>query len=331
MKKECEECSNPPVIEDQIFTVLENSPIGTIVDTIQIEEPDGDPVFFEIVEGNNAGIFDLDAKSGVLIVADSAHLDYEKATKHTIVVKVTDNSKNKLSNVAVITINVVDIKPTKNGLIAYYPFNGNANDESGNNHHGSNFGATLTTDRFGQQNSAYQFDGIDDYIKVSNNSLLKNNNFSYSWWVNVKSLPAYGAGSNMLEIGSICSTVKYGQVISLNNNYVDDSHGWVVTSGNIDGTRVFYTGNDVLPNLNEWYHLTLIRDNVSVKLYVNDHLIFSQKTDGAEAFFTSPLDFYIGSRCGAELHFFNGIIDDIRIYNRALTKEEINTLYAEDN
>jgi hypothetical protein len=53
---------------------------------------------------------------------------------------------------------------TTDGLVAYYSFDGNANDQSGNGHDGSVNGATLTTDRFGTPNSAYSFDGIDDYI-----------------------------------------------------------------------------------------------------------------------------------------------------------------------
>ena len=55
---------------------------------------------------------------------------------------------------------------TTEGLVAYYPFNGNANDESTDGHDGTVYGATLTTDRFGNSNSAYSFDGINDYICV---------------------------------------------------------------------------------------------------------------------------------------------------------------------
>ncbi|MGK5093982.1 hypothetical protein WDW89_18465 [Deltaproteobacteria bacterium TL4] len=53
-----------------------------------------------------------------------------------------------------------------NGLVAYYPFNGNANDESGNWNNGTVNGATLTTDRHGNANKAYSFDGADDYINI---------------------------------------------------------------------------------------------------------------------------------------------------------------------
>jgi len=58
------------------------------------------------------------------------------------------------------------------GLVAYWPFNGNANDESGNKNDGIVYGASLTSDRFGNMNSAYNFDGINDYIFIKDSSIL---------------------------------------------------------------------------------------------------------------------------------------------------------------
>lgn len=73
------------------------------------------------------------------------------------------------------------------GLIAYYPFNGNADDESGNGNDGTINGATLIADRNNNPNSAYSFDGIDDYIDLGGNTLFNlsaYNEFSVSVWVN---------------------------------------------------------------------------------------------------------------------------------------------------
>ena len=53
-----------------------------------------------------------------------------------------------------------------NGLIGYWPFNGNANDESGTGNDGTVNGATLTADRFGNANAAYDFDGVNDNITL---------------------------------------------------------------------------------------------------------------------------------------------------------------------
>ena len=71
------------------------------------------------------------------------------------------------------------------GLVAYYPFNGNANDASGNGNNGTVCGAVLTTNRFGVPNSAYDFDGATTYIRVpDSDSLELTNDFSLSVWVN---------------------------------------------------------------------------------------------------------------------------------------------------
>ena len=74
------------------------------------------------------------------------------------------------------------------GLVAYYPFNGNANDESGNGHHGIVNGATLTTDRFGRSNTAYEFDGENDFIQLpANDHLALDFPISTSVWVSLSS------------------------------------------------------------------------------------------------------------------------------------------------
>ena len=71
-----------------------------------------------------------------------------------------------------------------NGLMGYWGFNGNANDQSGNGNNGTVNGATLTTDRFGNSNSAYSFDGVNDFISTSYSGILGNNSRSISFWYN---------------------------------------------------------------------------------------------------------------------------------------------------
>ncbi|MBS1655247.1 MAG: hypothetical protein JSU05_10415, partial [Bacteroidetes bacterium] len=74
------------------------------------------------------------------------------------------------------------------GLVGYYPFNGNANDASGNNNNGlTQNGVQLTSDRFGNANSAYYFDGTDDYIKVTDNGSFSTPNMSLVIWFQTES------------------------------------------------------------------------------------------------------------------------------------------------
>jgi len=70
----------------------------------------------------------------------------------------------------------------ENGLVGWWPFNGNANDESGNGNHGTVNGATLTSDRFQKINSAYAFDGIDDFIKTMKTNVSGTGSRTYSIW-----------------------------------------------------------------------------------------------------------------------------------------------------
>ncbi len=86
-----------------------------------------------------------------------------------------------------ILVSVRDTSIHQSGdLVAYYPFNGNANDESGFNNHGTVNGAALVADRFGNQNSAYQFDGNNDYINVPNSESLNfENSITVNFWIKV--------------------------------------------------------------------------------------------------------------------------------------------------
>ena len=83
-----------------------------------------------------------------------------------------------------------------NGLVGWWPFNGNANDESGNGNNGTVNGATLTADRNGKANSAYSFDGVNDFIEVAQNQTLNNvSSFSISIWYKIDNW--YSSGNNL--------------------------------------------------------------------------------------------------------------------------------------
>ncbi|MBL8027669.1 MAG: immunoglobulin domain-containing protein, partial [Fibrobacteres bacterium] len=88
---------------------------------------------------------------------------------------VTNNQGSDTSSAVQLTVNPVS------GLVAYYPFTGNANDVSGNGYNGTVSGATLSSDRFGNSNSAYKFNG-SNYIDIGNSVLATNSDFSISLW-----------------------------------------------------------------------------------------------------------------------------------------------------
>jgi hypothetical protein len=216
----------------------------------------------------------------------------------------------------------------KNGLIACYPFNGNARDESGNDNNGTINGATLITDRFGKANSAYNFDG-GSYIAVSPNQFT-NESYTYSVWVNLDAVPSEEDNNTFVAIGGPGAD----QVLSCTNNYSTLSAKGFQSGGyNVGNPVISNNWTGVLPTLNRWYHVLVTRDNVSLKLYVDGILINNNlaknSTGGTDAAYANPTYVTIGSRVGADGYFqsLRGSLDDIYIYNRAITAEEVTALY----
>jgi len=137
-----------------------------------------------------------------------------------------------------------------NGLVAYYPFNGNANDAVGTNN-GTVQGATLTTDRFGNPNSAYSFNGSSSYIKTVN-ALPDMQSASVSCWVRVPNFP-----------------VGYAYYIFMDGDAAA-GHDFLVTVGN--GTNIWFETKDntlfpqnVPPLSNTWFQVVAVADNNTKK------------------------------------------------------------------
>ena len=234
-----------------------------------------------------------------------------------------------LANVDSITFSLSSTLPTE-GLVAYYPFNGNANDESGNGHNGTVNGATITNDRFGSDNSAYRFDGVDDVILIPDASELNMTDaLTISMWV-MPELSNQDDGA-----GIICKGVgNGGEVYSVSIQIGTALKFYTWKSGTFYENQVFnWIDNTTLYN---WRHLVVIFDgpNNCSKIYDNLAKIgfnnsFPSLLD------TNDHDLSIGSRersstSGYSMNF-KGIIDDVRIYNRALSEEEITALYNSSN
>jgi hypothetical protein len=202
--------------------------------------------------------------------------------------------------------------PLSNGLMAHYPFNGNANDESGNGHDGTVNGATLTTDRFGNENSAYEFDGNTNFIEVpSSSSLILSDNYSLAVWVKRNGSSFVGTGEEIIAK----AVVNCDAELSLrpNNTAVLAKQ----SCENIVSSTVF--------DMNNWNFIVVTYSSTDAKMYLNGQLNNSITTS---AFGNTLSDILFGKSCTNNA-YFSGKIDDISIYNRALTDSEINLLYHE--
>ncbi len=227
--------------------------------------------------------------------------------------EITNIYNSSLPQTACLPANV----PTT-GLVGYWPFCGNANDESGNGNNGTNNGATLTADRFGNSNSAYNFNGISNKIEVDDNAQFQFTTFSVSLWVNANSgfslvnksdwsngsLEAFniGLGANLLN-----SSIK------MNSNCLAGV-GWNNITTN---TGSLY---------NNWKHIVVVFDGLNVRHFINGVLVNSQPLVGLmDTCFGGKLKF--GAWWQNSPDYLNGKLDDIGIWNRALTQEEITNLF----
>ena len=198
---------------------------------------------------------------------------------------------------------------------------------SGNGNHGTVNGATLGTDRHGFSGKAYSFDGVDDWIEVPSSSQLSiQENLSVSLWVELNSL----SDGNFLQKGNS------------NNGWE-----WELRYSNIQGARSTimqldgsFAHNKVYSNkslsLNRFTNLiSVFSANKFLKLYIDGRLAASSSSFTA-SFGAGNSPLYIGARKGWVGHPdpsrpFKGSIDDIRIYNRALSVDEISLLYCAES
>lgn len=205
------------------------------------------------------------------------------------------------------------------GLVAYYPFTGNANDSSGNNNNGTVSGPTLTTDRFGNTNCAYNFgNGIISIPHKSYLSITSAGQFSISLWVRKT------GGQNPTHIIGKRDQNAHAFNWQIAQNI---GAGGILFSG---ATGIGGNNTGVLSNQNlvqgAWQSIIGIYNNGNWKLFRNGILIGEVNSQFFFSDNTSP-SLQVGNSGGWGA--FDGAIDDIRIYNRILTTDEV--IYLSSN
>jgi hypothetical protein len=213
------------------------------------------------------------------------------------------------------------------GLVAFFPFSGNPDDASGNGNHGTAMnGVTLTSDRFGRNDSAYHFDGVDDYINVSDSSTLDiTGSITIGAWI--KAPPRYPVGAIVTKLGpdEINQTNGYCTYIS-NCAECPDQHrfltqicyNWPESAGRAVSTTIV--------DDDEWHHVVSVYDGQLVTVYVDGESENSVAYSLGMLPNDMPLMIGLDPTPLEDRHFL-GDLDDIRIYDRALSDDEIATLF----
>jgi hypothetical protein len=203
----------------------------------------------------------------------------------------------------------------KDGLVGWWPFNGNANDESGNGNNGTVNGATLTTDRNGNVNNAYEFYGENSIIKADKIKIPTTKNISISFWLNTDNIIE---DIEFIKLGNYERSSTWGIIVG-KGVFGKNENSIILNYGR--GCQG--TGGQALVHpikISNWQNLTFVSKglNDSTTIYLNG--LFIGKTKNMTS---------IGS-CDYQNLLFGFIkakLDDIAILNRALTDQEVKQLY----
>ncbi|MCX6152365.1 MAG: LamG domain-containing protein [Ignavibacteriales bacterium] len=228
-----------------------------------------------------------------------------------IIHKTTGTDEIKLSDIVDITFSTA-LVPT-DSLIAFWPFNSNANDESGNGHNGTtNGGLTWTSDRFGNPNKAANFNGSDSWIDFGDTHPLITS-FSVSLWVKPDiRISSTSNPSLICDAGSYRGFRIYHELDSLRFEAQNYS-GWASPGWGISEST-----------LGHWVHIVGTNQNGLVKLYINGS-IFKILEGGAGL--ASTLNLEMGRDTNIDTWYWQGALDDVRIYNKILSEAEVLALY----
>jgi hypothetical protein len=204
------------------------------------------------------------------------------------------------------------------GLVGWWPFNGNANDESGNGNNGTVNGAILTGDRFGNSNSAYSFGGTSDFIngQLISPLVTTGSGITISTWLNipiVASAPQFNLANNN------------GSGYGLWSNYINNSYVISGLSGNAFVQPSMQLNDLIPPVINLWHSVIMTCDLSSnnSKLYIDGNIVDQSNSQLIQGSF----DLFTFGKWPGNNVYLNGKLDDIGLWNRALSQQEITDLF----
>lgn len=284
--------------------------VGTITSNLTT------PITFSLELGSDSNMFTIDPVTGEITIAtslDVSIVDLEGVYELTVV---TLNSDGTINDTYIVTVTISSTinEDLSSGLLGYYPFSGNANDESGNDNHGVVYGADLTTDGANTNDNAYHFSN-NSYISIENVAAFDDlSEFTLSAWVNPDFLNVHN---------NIISKVTPNRDFNLQlTNVGIDAHF-------AEGSTYYRAWfNDYTISLNTWTHIVSTWDGTNWKIYINGDLVKVSADYNVEPLWNGGY-MTIGNLLPNSHEGFNGKIDDVRIYNRVLTSCEIDYLSEE--
>jgi hypothetical protein len=234
--------------------------------------------------------------------------------------------------------NLITSPVPQNGLVAWYPFNGNVNDESGNGNNGQLTNASLTSDRNNLQNNAYKFDHIgasfgqlSKEIYIPYNATLNQEKISVSVWVNPRSY--FWTGNSNDPNSAIIYRFENGysnpngQVWGIRYN-ANDFGAFILAASSSNNQQSSDLRESTPLELGKWANITFTFDGSSFKLYYNGALVKETTTTLVlNRLGNSGISVGVSRQANGFWYQANADIDDIAIWNRALTAVEVLRIY----
>jgi len=207
--------------------------------------------------------------------------------------------------------------------VVCYPLNGNAQDFSGNDYHGTVFGAVPDLDRFGNPGGAYLFDGIDDFISIDTNlsNYLPNNEITIAFWA--KTL-TFKTNSPFLLVPDNASD-RLNIHIHYDHNSVP---AFFLDYGNISsGGRLAHLN---VPFVSLWEHFTfVVTESGDSMCYYKDGIVQFVKQGMSPLINKNKILNVGGGMAGAVNLHYSGLLDDVQIFDVALNAQEIFNNYTQ--
>lgn len=233
--------------------------------------------------------------------------------KISLTVKDSQGNSDTVSKYISVAESSLDI-----GLLASYPFNGNTIDQSINENDANAAGPVLTRGRFGVDNTAFVFDGIDDKINAPADESFFISNLTLAAWIRID-----GPGVDNPRIVGVGPSGSYAQYYAL------------ILEGTSDSRRLWFYGiqnlysTAKLASDSTWHHAACTFDGKNAVIYIDGQPDTSAQISAVPKIFENAL-IQIGYSDNNR-DYFNGCIDDVRIYSRALSEAEIGELYEKEN
>jgi hypothetical protein len=237
---------------------------------------------------------------------------------------------------AMLVFSCKSAKAPQAGLVGEYLFHGNANDNSHYKNHGTVHGATLAKGHQGKKKSAYQFNGVDQYLAIptaAQNNFDRKDDFSISFWVAVApDQTDISSGLNDIIRKWRGDTQGYPFAIAFFNKTAADSIRNRFTFVRYDGSICRHSpqGISTVHTKPGFTHLVCVKQGGVMKIYLDNTLV-SETTDTTlpadECGSHNNCEITVGTR-GNKVRHFTGVVDDLRFYNRALSEAEIGLLHS---